>query len=201
MLLQPEVKQTKLSRKPSQYRKSGSSLNSSIGIQPPLIQFRLPQLRSRNHSDTPTMSNPHSLLSEDHSWNIGSQPKTPPSTQSPPSFQPPSPFQSPLQHQLSLQVIIIPSSALALILKTYSVPEAHAHLWEPSRALPPIASQVNNPPTPKWKSPVPFQSNRHSANSKTSQGLRWLLVTLEQHRTTSWDMVTASRLWSQTRDG
>jgi hypothetical protein len=87
-------------------------------------------------------------------------------------------------------------SALSLILKTHSVPEAHAPFWEPSRTLPPMTSQVNNPQLPKWNSPVLFSSSRHSAYSKTSQGLRWLLVVLEQQRTTSWDMATSSRLWS-----
>jgi hypothetical protein len=58
---------------------------------------------------------------------------------------------------------------------------------------------MNNPPIPRWKSSVLSKSSRHSANQKTSQGLRWLLVTLEQHRTTSWDRVTSSRLWSLTQ--
>jgi hypothetical protein len=87
-------------------------------------------------------------------------------------------------------------SALSHILKTRSVPAAHAHFWEPSRTLPLMTSHVNHPQLPKWTSPTPFLSSRHSTYSKTSQGLRWLLVVLERQRTTSWDMVTSSKLWS-----
>jgi hypothetical protein len=137
-------------------------------------------------------SNHHGLLNEDRS--------TP--TQSSPQFQQPS--QSPLQYQTSFHIwpprllsSVLPP-AWSLILKIPSVPEALLPFWEPFRTLPPTTNQVNNPQLPKWISPALSLSSRHSADSKTSQGLRWLLVVLEQQRTTSWDMAMSSRLWGPT---
>ena len=110
-----------------------------------------------------------------------------------PQWKTQQPLQAPVPPTRSLPSY--KAQALAQVWKTCGVKETHAHLWVPSKTLPPITSQVMPPLFVQWTSPVDSLFSHHSANSRTSQGLRWLLAVLEWKLTTSWDMVPSGRFW------
>jgi hypothetical protein len=82
------------------------------------------------------------------------------------------------------------------IRKTSGDPLPPSLLGAGYRLPPPITGQDNI--LPLAVELIPYDqslSNPHSATTKVSLGLRWLLAVLERQRTTSWDWVALCRLW------
>jgi hypothetical protein len=86
--------------------------------------------------------------------------------------------------------------AVEHIRKTSGDPLPLSHLGAGYRSPPPITChEVLLPLAVELTPHAQSLSRHHSATTKTTLGIRWLLAVLERQRTTSWDLVSLRRLW------
>ena len=111
---------------------------------------------------------------------------------------------SPLPCQLSFTLwltkalVLIPSRITETLKQAWinrSDEVSYPFLWALPKSLTPLAGQETDPLFTQWQTPVFSPSSNHSASSRTTQGLRWLLAMLERKLTTSWDLAFSCRFW------
>ena len=111
---------------------------------------------------------------------------------------------SPLPYLFSLKLWLTKALVLILSRITYTLKHAwnnrsdevsYPFLWALPKSLTPLAGQETDPLFTQWQTPVFSPSSNHSASSRTTQGLRWLLAMLERKLTTSWDLAFSCRFW------